>query len=81
MGEVIDRCAEARADKVASHEEIWSEEEDGEEKPAVVQVLVEEEGDQEETGFFDAEQDGWAGQHVRTSYGIDRISGGSLWRA
>jgi hypothetical protein len=64
VSEVISCGAEARVDQVAGHEEIRSQEEDCEEQPAVVQVLVEEEDGGEKEGFFDAEKDGWAGQHV-----------------
>ena len=64
VDEIVERGSEARVQEVADHEEVWSEEEDGEEKPAIVQVLVSEDGEGQEDGLFDAEQGGWAGQHA-----------------
>ena len=63
VGEVVDGGADAGVDEVAEHEEVGREEEDGEEEPAAVEVLVGEEGEGEEDGFFDAEEEGGAGQH------------------
>jgi len=65
VGEVVDCGAEVDVDEVAEHEEVGCEEEDCEEKPAVVEVLVGEEDDGEEDGFFAAEEEGGAGQHER----------------
>lgn len=63
MDQVVGGGADARVDEVAEHEEIGGEEEDGEEEPACVEVLVGEEGEEEEGGFFEVEEDRWAGQH------------------
>jgi hypothetical protein len=63
MDEVVGGCSCARVDEVAEHEEIGSEEEEGEEKPAVVKMLIGEEGEDEEGGFFGAEEEGGAGEH------------------
>jgi hypothetical protein len=65
VGEVVDCGAEADVGEIAEHEEVRGEEEDCEEEPAVVEALVGEEGEQEEDGFFGAEEGGGAGQHVR----------------
>lgn len=42
VGKVIDCRAYADAGEIAEHGEIWREEEDGEEKPAGVELAVEE---------------------------------------
>ena len=59
MGEVVGYGADAGVDEVAEHEEVWSEEEE----PAVVKMLVGEDGEGEENGLFSAEKNGGAGQH------------------
>jgi hypothetical protein len=56
VGEVVDGGSDAWVCEVAEHEEVWSEEEDGEEQPTEVEVLVEEDGGQEEGGFFYTEE-------------------------
>ena len=58
-----DKGTDAGVEEVAEHEEVGCEEEECEEKPAVVEVLVGEEGE-EESGFFDAEEGGGAGEHA-----------------
>ena len=63
MGEVVSCGADAGVDEVAEHEEVGSEEEEREEEPAVVEMLVGEDGEGEDDGFFGAEKDGGAGQH------------------
>lgn len=63
MGEVVEGRAGALAVEVAEHEEVGGEEEDGEEEPACVEMMVGEEGEGEEGGFFDAEKSGWPGEH------------------
>lgn len=63
VDEVVGGGAGADVEEVAEHEEVGREEEDGEEEPAVVQVLVGEDGEDEEDGFFYAEQGGGAGEH------------------
>ena len=63
MGEVVGRGTDAGVEEVAEHEEVGSEEEDGEEEPTVVEVLVGEEGEEEEGGFFKFQEEGGAGQH------------------
>jgi hypothetical protein len=64
VGEVVDCGADAGVGQVAEHEEVGCEEEDCEEEPAVVEVLVGEEGGEEESGFFDAEEVGGAAEHA-----------------
>ena len=54
--------------EVAEHEEIRREEEDCEEKPAVVEVVVGVEGCGEEGGFFEAQEDWRSGEHVRYTW-------------
>ena len=61
MGEVVGYRADAGVDEVAEHEEVWSEEEE----PAVVKMLVGEDGEGEDDCFFSSEKDGGAGQHER----------------
>lgn len=63
VGEVIDCGAEPGVDEVAEHEEVGGEEEECEEEPACVEVLVGEEGEDEEGSFFDVEEDRGAGEH------------------
>jgi hypothetical protein len=65
VGEVVGCGAEADVDEIAEHEEVGCQEEDCEKEPAVVEVLVDEEGEEEEDGFFGAEEEGGAGQHER----------------
>jgi hypothetical protein len=63
VGEVVGGRSDTWVDEVAEHEEVGREEEDGEEEPACVEMPVGEEGEDEEGGFFDAEEDGGAGEH------------------
>jgi hypothetical protein len=63
VGEVVGCGADAGVDEVAEHEKVGSEEEEREEEPAVVEMLVGEDGEGEENGFFSAEKDGGAGEH------------------
>jgi hypothetical protein len=63
VDEVVGRGAEAWVDEVGEHEEVGGEEEDCEEEPTVVEVLVGEDGEGEEEGFFDVQEDGGAGEH------------------
>jgi hypothetical protein len=65
VGEVVGCGAEADVGEIAEHEEVWCQEEDCEKEPAVVEVLVDEEGEEEEDGIFGAEEEGGAGQHER----------------
>ena len=65
MDEVVSCRSEANVGQVAEHEEVGSEEEDGEERPAVVEMLVGDDGEDEEGGFLDSEEDGWLGEHRR----------------
>jgi hypothetical protein len=69
VGEVVEGCACAWVEEVAEHKEVWSEEEDGEEEPAEVEVLEGVEGEGEECGLFDADKQGRAGEH-EWLYGI-----------
>jgi hypothetical protein len=73
VGEVVDCGAEADVDEVAEHEEVGCEEKDGEEAPTVVEMVVGEEGGDEDGSFF-AEEGGGAGQH----HGLYGIVGGSF---
>ena len=63
VDEVVEGSADANIEEVAEHGEVWREEEKCEEEPAVVEVLVGEEGEEEEDGFFDVEEHGGSGQH------------------
>ena len=63
VGEVVGCRAQANVDEVAEHEEIGREEEDREEEPAEVEMLVGVKSEGEEGGFFEAEEDGGAGEH------------------
>ena len=63
VDEVVEGSADADVDQVAEHGEVGGEEEDCEEEPAVVEMLVGEEGEKEKNGFFDVEEDGRSGQH------------------
>ena len=63
VGEVVGCGADAGVDEVTEHEEVGREEEEREEEPAVVEMLVGEDGEGEDDGFFGAEKDGGAGQH------------------
>lgn len=63
MGQVVDGGAEAGVEEIAEHEEVGCKEEDCEGQPTVVEMLVGEEGKEEEDGFFNAEEDRGAGQH------------------
>jgi hypothetical protein len=65
MDEVVSCCSKANVGQVSEHEEVGSEEEDGEERPAVVEMLVGEDGEDEEGGFLDSEEDGRLGEHRR----------------
>src|ERR1700722_9009287 len=65
VGEVVGGGSDEWIDEVAEHEEVGSEEEDGEEKPAGVEVVVSDEGEEEKSSFFDVEESGWADQHER----------------
>ena len=65
MGEVVGYRADAGVDEVAEHEEVWREEQEGEEEPSVVEMLVGEDGEGEDDCFFSSEKDGGAGQHER----------------
>ena len=56
VGKVVGGCSDARVGEVAEHEEVWSEEEEGEEEPAEMVVLVEQDRGEQESGFFDAEE-------------------------
>ena len=44
VDEIVEDGSEARVQEIADHEEVWSEKQDGEEKPAVVQVLIGDDG-------------------------------------
>ena len=63
VGEVVNCGSDTGVDEVAEHEQVGGEEEDGEEKPAVVEVLVGEDGDEEEGEFFDVEEERGTGEH------------------
>lgn len=63
MDEVVGCGSGAWVDEVAEHEEIGGEEEDGEEQPTVVEVLVGEEGEDDKGGFFEVEEDVGPGEH------------------
>lgn len=63
MGKVVGCGADVWGDEVADHEEVRREEEDGEEDPVPVEVVVGVEGEGEEGGFFDSEEEGGAGEH------------------
>ena len=63
MDEVVSCRSEANVGQVAEHEEVGSEEEEGEERPAVVEMLVGDDGEGEDDGFFGAEKDGGSGEH------------------
>jgi hypothetical protein len=76
VGEVVGGGSDEWIDEVAEHGEVGSEEEDGEEKPAGVEVVVGEEGEEEESGFFDVEEGGGAGQHE--TFIRDWLGDGSL---
>ena len=65
MDEVVSCRSEANVGQVAEHEEVRSEEEEGEERPAVVEMLVGDDGEDEEGGFLDSQEDGWLGEHRR----------------
>ena len=76
VGEVVDCGAQADVEEIAEHEEVGGEEEECEEEPTVVEVLVGEDRGDEESGFFDAEEVGGAGEHER----FIRDSGGDRSR-
>jgi len=61
--EVVHGGAEADVGQEAEHGEVRGEEEDGEEEPAVVEVLVGEDGEDDESGFFKVEEDAWLREH------------------
>jgi hypothetical protein len=63
VDEVVGRGPDAGVEEVAEHEEVGGEEEDGEEEPAVVEVLVKENGADKEAGFFNFEQESRAIEH------------------
>jgi hypothetical protein len=46
VGEVVEGGAGADVEEIAEHEEVGREEEDCEEQPAVVEVLIGEEGEE-----------------------------------
>ena len=77
VGEVVEAGADALVEQVAEHEEVWGEEEDGEEEPTRVEMMVGVEGEGEEGGFFEFQEEGGAGEHgwfIR-----DLLGDGSLW--
>jgi len=63
--EVVSCGSEANVCQVAEHEEVGSEKEEGEERPAVVEMLVGDDGEDEEGGFLDSEEDRRLGEHRR----------------
>jgi hypothetical protein len=63
VSEVVGGGSNAGVEEVTEHEKVGGEEEDCEEEPARVEVLVGEEGEDEDEGFFGAEEDRRAGQH------------------
>jgi hypothetical protein len=63
VDEVVERCADAGVHEITQHEEVGREEEQGEEEPAVVEVLVGVEGEDEEGRFLGAEEGGGPGEH------------------
>ena len=65
MDEVVECGAEARVREVADHEEVGREEEDGEQRPTVVQMMVGDDGTGQKESFFDAEQESGLGEHSR----------------
>ena len=65
MNEVVSCGSKANVGQVAEHKEVGSEEEDGEERPAVVEMLVGDDGENEEGGLLDSEEDRWLGEHRR----------------
>ena len=44
MGEIVDGGSDAWVCEIAEHEEIWSEEENSEEQPTEMKVLISEDG-------------------------------------
>jgi hypothetical protein len=68
VNEVVGCGADADVDEVTEHEEVRCEEEEDEEKPAVMEMLVGEEGECEDGGFFDSEEGG--GLEHDSLYGI-----------
>ena len=66
VAEVVQGGSDAGVEEIAEHEEVRREEEDGEEEPAEVQVSVEQDGCGEDGEFFDAEEDGGAGEGHRS---------------
>ena len=44
VGEIIDSCSDANIGEIAEHEEVGREKEDGEEEPAGVDLMIEEDG-------------------------------------
>ena len=78
MSEVVGDGSNAGVEKVTEHEKVGGEEEDCEEEPARVEVLVGEEGEDEDEGFFGAEEDRRAGQHRWIVYTGSWVKG--FWR-
>jgi len=63
VSEVVDGGASSWIDEVAEHKDVWCEEEDGEEEPAELEMVVEENDSDEEADVFELEKDGGAGEH------------------
>ena len=57
MPQVVQGGAETRVGEVAEHEEIGGEEEDGEERPAKEERMVDREGDEQEGGVVELEEE------------------------
>jgi hypothetical protein len=59
VGKIIDSGADADVGEIAEHEEVWRQEEDGEEEPVRVQLVIEEDSYDEDCGAFEMEEEPW----------------------
>jgi hypothetical protein len=57
LNKIIEGCADAYVRKLANHEEVGSEEEDGEEEPSGVELTVEEDAQKENGRAFEMENE------------------------
>jgi len=57
VSKIIEGCAHAYVGKVAKHEEVGCEEEDGEEEPSGVELVIHDDAQQENDGAFEMEKE------------------------
>ena len=63
VGKIIKGGTEVDVREIAEHEEVWREQEDGEEEPAGVELVVEENAQRENDCAFEMEEDSGFGEH------------------